>query len=52
MPRPAYITRCPDCYDRIIIPDEWQKDKIKDEKGTRIIIWFDPDRMMHKIHSC
>lgn len=50
--RPAYVTRCPDCLVRIEIEDKMQETKIKDEKGSRIIYWFDPDRIIRKNHSC
>lgn len=50
----AYETRCPECLCRVTIFDEWQVKKIKDEKlgTTRDVIWFDPDIILSRIHSC
>lgn len=51
--RPAYVSRCATCYERLVIPDEWQIEKTKDKNGkVHTKVWFDPDQMISKMHSC
>ena len=44
--RPAYVTRCWQCGEKILVPDEYQYEK--KQVGDKIVTikWFDPDRFV------
>lgn len=46
--RPAYVTRCPDCLERVEISDEMRK-KVVDKKT---VYWFNPDDILRLEHNC
>lgn len=44
MERPAYVTRCPKCWARVEIKDEWVESKV----NGKSVYWFDPDVVLSK----
>jgi len=43
MDRPGYVTRCPICYDEIIVIDTYQGSSRHPKTKAWITRWFDPD---------